>query len=514
MQKSERLLSGGDVLFAGGVGRTDLPGGDPSLLFTGIRDKVFPLGDDITVLPGCFSGHPFRFCFMKTPFFFALCAALILGTAAVMAQSFTLGTSQVNVAVAPGFNHASLPVTVTPSGGGFDFSLLQVSSDSAWVTPSVDSVSGKIVLSFATSALTNASYTATIIATHGANTGSLFVTAASAPLSVFKLIDDPFRSRTYGLQLQGLNRGSVVVLDPVAGTAVANVTVGRKPSGLAVSTDGTELFVINCVDKTISVIDLATLQLKETITLSLFDNWGQSDTTANIGVGPNNILYYTDGAWAPPLRVLNRTTGAVLQTVFIDPTSGYGFGDFALTNSKNQLFGWAQYGWTAGWAGSYVSKFTVAASGLLTYVQSTPVSYPTPLSRDPLETPVLVASDDATVFVKKWAVAPATITTVKQGFPNDIYAITPGGEVAVTSNAIYEVATGSRLYDLPFTTTIQTITSDYSRLVLFNATARSFQFVDLFAAIGPQVMGRTIGPLDGSIVLAPTALQWKARLRA
>lgn len=52
MQKSERLLSGGDVLFAGGVGRTDLPGGDPSLLFTGIRDKVFPLGDDITVLPG------------------------------------------------------------------------------------------------------------------------------------------------------------------------------------------------------------------------------------------------------------------------------------------------------------------------------------------------------------------------------------------------------------------------------------------------------------------------------
>lgn len=50
--KSERLLFGGDVLFAGGVGRWDLPGGDRDLLFEGIRKKVFPLGDDITVLPG------------------------------------------------------------------------------------------------------------------------------------------------------------------------------------------------------------------------------------------------------------------------------------------------------------------------------------------------------------------------------------------------------------------------------------------------------------------------------
>jgi glyoxylase-like metal-dependent hydrolase (beta-lactamase superfamily II) len=50
--KSERLLFGGDVLFAGGVGRWDLPGGDAELLFRGIREKLYPLGDDITVLPG------------------------------------------------------------------------------------------------------------------------------------------------------------------------------------------------------------------------------------------------------------------------------------------------------------------------------------------------------------------------------------------------------------------------------------------------------------------------------
>ena len=49
---NDRLLIGGDVLFAGSIGRGDLPGGDIDLLVQGIRKKLFPLGDDVTVLPG------------------------------------------------------------------------------------------------------------------------------------------------------------------------------------------------------------------------------------------------------------------------------------------------------------------------------------------------------------------------------------------------------------------------------------------------------------------------------
>ena len=52
LEKADRVLFGGDVLFAGGVGRWDLPGGDRDLLFSGIREKVFALNDDVTVLPG------------------------------------------------------------------------------------------------------------------------------------------------------------------------------------------------------------------------------------------------------------------------------------------------------------------------------------------------------------------------------------------------------------------------------------------------------------------------------
>lgn len=45
-------LFGGDVLFAGGVGRWDLPGGDKELLFSGIRTKLLPLQETTLVYPG------------------------------------------------------------------------------------------------------------------------------------------------------------------------------------------------------------------------------------------------------------------------------------------------------------------------------------------------------------------------------------------------------------------------------------------------------------------------------
>jgi len=48
---SEVMFSG-DLLFAGSIGRTDLPGGDHPTMLRSLRDKVLPLADDIVVLPG------------------------------------------------------------------------------------------------------------------------------------------------------------------------------------------------------------------------------------------------------------------------------------------------------------------------------------------------------------------------------------------------------------------------------------------------------------------------------
>jgi hydroxyacylglutathione hydrolase len=50
--KELRFAISGDVLFQGSIGRTDLPGGDHETLIKSIREKMLPLGDDVSFLPG------------------------------------------------------------------------------------------------------------------------------------------------------------------------------------------------------------------------------------------------------------------------------------------------------------------------------------------------------------------------------------------------------------------------------------------------------------------------------
>jgi hydroxyacylglutathione hydrolase len=49
---AEKLLVAGDTLFAGSIGRTDLPGGDTSTILRSIHAKLLPLPDDTLVIPG------------------------------------------------------------------------------------------------------------------------------------------------------------------------------------------------------------------------------------------------------------------------------------------------------------------------------------------------------------------------------------------------------------------------------------------------------------------------------
>lgn len=51
-RESQQLIAG-DVLFKGSIGRTDLPGGHFDTLISNIKNKFFPLGDDVIV----YSGH-------------------------------------------------------------------------------------------------------------------------------------------------------------------------------------------------------------------------------------------------------------------------------------------------------------------------------------------------------------------------------------------------------------------------------------------------------------------------
>ncbi|WP_433869432.1 MBL fold metallo-hydrolase [Saccharopolyspora sp. CA-218241] len=51
-EEGGRLLLSGDTLFAGAIGRTDLPGGDHDRMLASLAEEILPLADDVVVLPG------------------------------------------------------------------------------------------------------------------------------------------------------------------------------------------------------------------------------------------------------------------------------------------------------------------------------------------------------------------------------------------------------------------------------------------------------------------------------
>ena len=50
VNKEQKVCIGGDVLFDGSIGRTDLPGGNSEVLINSIHEKMFVLDDDMVAM--------------------------------------------------------------------------------------------------------------------------------------------------------------------------------------------------------------------------------------------------------------------------------------------------------------------------------------------------------------------------------------------------------------------------------------------------------------------------------
>jgi len=425
--------------------------------------------------------------------------------------------NQIDIVLAPSCKHVPSSIPYTLSDASFDESLITVSSDSSWAIPSVNSELDLIEITFSTADLF-ASYTATITINDGESVNELFVHANVGPLDIYRLLDDPLRSKTYGIQRDGIHNGSIVAFDPIQESLISCITVGESPTDFVINGDSTELLVINSVGKTIDVIDLETFSIKETINLPIYTAWGDADdTTANIDLGPEGIIYYSDGDWGPVLHVLKRSTGEVLQSITFNgevPSNNTGFMDFATTRDKTKMVAMPQYGWSAGAHSPKIGQYTINADGTVNFVKETRLSS---FSREPFEAPVLIRDDNQIAIMKTISTHPGNTDSLERVFPSAIWSMNPNGSVVATGDKLYDYSTGIELYKIPGGSVrgsgntyskAQAFTSDFTRFVYFNSSDRTLNVVNLIDEIGLDKLGRSLSPANGGVVTSPDALTW------
>ncbi len=424
----------------------------------------------------------------------------------------TFSQNLADISLAPSCNHVPISIPYIPAGTPFDESVITVSSDSAWAIPSVNTALDRIEITFATENLI-ASYTATISVNDGEAVHELFIHANVRPLDIYRLLDDPLRSKTYGIQRDGIYNGSIIAFDPIQESLISCITVGESPTDFVINDDSTELFVINSVGKSIDVIDLETFSHKETINLPVYSAWGSAgDTTANIGLGPDDIIYYVDGAWAPVLHVFKRSTGEVLQSITFNGSMG--FMDFAVTSDKTKMVAMPQYGWSAGSHSSIIGHFTINGDGTVNFVKQTSLSS---FNREPFEAPVLMRDDDQIAVMKTISTDPANTDNLDRVFPSAIWSMNPNGSVVASGDKLYGYDTGIELYTIPggsisgsgySYSKAQTFTSDFTRFVYFNSSNRTLNVVNLIDEIGLELLGQSLSPENGAVVNSPETLTW------
>jgi len=441
---------------------------------------------------------------------------IIAGIIANPATAAQVNENHLAITVAPGFNHVPITIPVHLAVGEVPGDL-QVQADAAWAIPSIDPDSGNILVEFETKNLIS-STVATLTLSSSESSVEIFLNVKVAPLDVYRLVADPYRSIVYGIHRSGIDNGAVFAYDPSTGVQGYCVTVGEHPTDFVLTEDGMELLVINSVGKSISVIDLNFFEVAETLTLPDYGTWGSAgQTTANIGLGPDDIIYFVDGRWGPILHVYQRNTGQVIQSITYtgqSPSNTTGFMDFAVNSDKTKLYAMPQYGWSAGAHTPSIAHYSIAEDGRVTFLGTNANAG---LLRQPFEAPVLITADDQTVFMKTIAVSANDIDFIKKGFPSDIWAISPNGEWASTGSAIFDFQTGNELISIPDGTNsvqgyigrhAQVFTPDYAYFVYFSQSDRTLRTLNLFE-INTDGLGSSITPANNSVTLAPKTLSWQ-----
>jgi hypothetical protein len=318
---------------------------------------------------------------------------------------------------------------------------------------------------------------------------------------IVKLLPDYLRSRVYALnQANGTVAGTLLALNSTNGAVINEISLNLNPTDMAVTPAGDALYAINAGSRTITKVDLASFSVVADKSISTPNSYSASNPL-HIAVGRSNLVYFTDGAWAPSITTFDYANGTNVA-VYDD---GNGTGGLSVTRNGQLLFRWRQYGWGAGNVNSWVTRYDAVTNANITPLEDSFVSW----RRDPTDTPIFFDAAERWVFNKQQMFAATNVSVLLNQFGDNIYGVSLDGSIVFGPTEVYNTQNGTTITNLPFSTTVQTLSGDQKKLFRYNSSTTSVVIYDM-AGIA-SISGPTIipTPADGAVVSLPlTNLSW------
>lgn len=319
--------------------------------------------------------------------------------------------------------------------------------------------------------------------------------------TVNKLLPDYLRPRVYALnQANGSVPGTLLALNSTNGAILGEIPVNLNPTDMAMTPAGDAIYVINAGSRTISKVDLNSFAVVAEKGISTPNTYSLSNPL-HLAVGRSNLVCFTDGAWAPSITTFDYANGTNVA-VYDD---GNGTGGINVTRNGNFLYRWRQYGWGAGNVNSWVTRYDALTNVNLTPLEDSFVSW----RRDPTDTPIFLDAAERWVFNKQQMFAATNVSVLLNQFANNIYGVSLDGTIAFGPTEVFNTQTGATLTNLPFSTTVQTLSGDQKKLFRYNTSTTNvviYDMASIASVSGPAIVPT---PADGSVVSLPlTNLTW------
>ena len=200
--------------------------------------------------------------------------------------------------------------------------------------------------------------------------------------TLVKLVPDYLRPRVYALnQANGSVPGTLLALNATNGAIINEISLSLNPTDMAMTPAGDALYVINTGSRTISKVNLSTFSVTAEKAISTPNTYSLSNPL-HLTVGRSNLVYFTDGAWAPSITTFDYGNGVNVTTY----DDGNGAGGLNVTRDGKTLYRWRQYGWGAGNVNSWVTRYDAATNINLTPLEDSFTSW----RRDPFDTPIFL----------------------------------------------------------------------------------------------------------------------------